>query len=327
MQRHSFARNRWSAGLLLALVVGAAWSWAAASQGAPGTLPVFAGEDVPWILRSSQSRLLIKEKQQAYVTTDSTSRVVTLHWTSSQYVGQPPNWSLTWDSATDGMGSCKTLTQDQIVTTRFYPTSCAIADADSILVGGINGDGETIIEVWDLTWVGPMPTPVIEGSSGLLVIPISQPNVTKTRVYQADEAGQRFVCSLAGLRVSGSSDAAAILVQFYDSQDVYTVDLGSSIPVLLVSESTPGALFSAPASLAPKDHTGMRFADRTDTGYVYIFERGRNGWWDQPYDAPILILIDGDRNGTIDSLVQLSDLDFEHAGWSDIDNFTEWWLH
>jgi hypothetical protein len=147
-------------------------------------------------------------------------------------------------------------------------------------------------------------------------------------LYTADEAGRRYVAALAGLRVQGAETEAA-LVQFYDSQDVYVLDLNVHTLLLLASANAPGAIFSAPESLSVTDHTGITCADRTDVGFVYTFSRGKGDltWLDQPYDTPILTLIDSDRDGDVDSFLQLSDEQFTQGGWDDLSNYTDWWLY
>lgn len=173
-----------------------------------------------------------------------------------------------------------------------------------------------------------MPRPAADPATGLVGVDVVLPAVEPKRVWTAGPAApRRFVAGVTGLRKRrGGSDHA--LVQFHEPNDVVMLDLGDGSVTLLASHVDLSALLGTSRSLAAKDYSGLASSERKGMGYVYTFARGRvdRGTSDNGPSWPAPVLLDSDRDGTPDSLLELDEDEWVAQGWSDLDSYVDPWL-
>jgi len=290
----------------------------------------FTPTDTPYMLRMRGGAGAIRNGyQEGRIRTNALDRWVVINWTASPIANQAPNYSLQWSSQHNAFGNNKAQDGFQEFSTRFHPTANCVIDSSRILVGGITPAGRTIIEEWTLGWPEAMPTPVTSTTTGIVSVAVALVTVTDTRrLFDADEVGKKYVRNLCEIRRADAPTESCI-VQFHDSNDVYELNLGDSNMKLLASASISTGPLGLVVGLGAKDHYGVWFGDRLGVGYTYRLVRGHKVG---PLPAtgsspPTVILVDGDRNGTIDSVLQLAAAEYQAQGWSDLANYASWWLY
>jgi hypothetical protein len=244
---------------------------------------------------------------------------IVIDWTAGELVNAQPNYSSpTFDISENAINGHKYEVGQQQFGTFFVPTATCVVDKSYLLVGGLSRQGKTIIEKWELSWPMEIPAPVIDLETGLSSVPVVLPSLgTKTRIYAEDVPGRTWVRNLCGLRRQGQ--AAEALVQFYDSNDIYTIDLATGHLTFLATAGS-GATFTIPA-LTNHKYVAINYGDRSGIGYSYSFVRG---YADQT-TVPTVILIDVDRNGSIDNFLELNDAEWNSQGWSQQSNYANYW--
>jgi hypothetical protein len=107
------------------------------------------------------------------------------------------------------------------------------------------------------------------------------------------------------------------------------MDLASGARSLLASQTDSLACLGVVAALGCTYCDSIQFGDRPETGFSYVF----TGWGPgcvqaapSDTDPRILILLDTDRDGIIDSFKQLSGTQWMAEGWFRLESYREWWL-
>ena len=173
-------------------------------------------------------------------------------------------------------------TAKQIETVSYWPTAVVAMSATELIVAGYDRRGITRIERWDVT----LPSIVIDagGKEHLRTFAVARSEVLLLR-----EAGKGAVCVLEINRGATRS----VLLQFWDSRDIYSLDIDTATLALQVSATQQAGVLSLP-QLADAYLFQVWSGDHISLGYTYILMNmeGRK--------MPIA-LFDGDRDGMIDS--------------------------
>jgi hypothetical protein len=287
--------------------------------------PTFFPQDIPSALLTSDMRgTLQRGFQTGRVSANASERTVYVHWTASALQNRAPDYSLAWDPERGTLGTASFSTDRQAHVVAFYPTAIGRLSGDSILVAGAKTNGGTIIQKWTVLWPSEMPAPVV-GDDGFSSVSLVLPTVQKSVVYSTSGLGSPgFVSGMCGLRSPvGVSDA---LVQYLDPNNVYVMSLTSGAMTLVASETGTSGTIGAIAALGAKDYSGIGSSERAGFGYVYQFYRGRTDVLSSSLDVPVLMIIDSDKDGSIDGHLELSSGAYESTGWATLDNYVSPWL-
>lgn len=203
------------------------------------------------------------------VATDVSEKQVTIAWTLRQPGAQTGNdlWRATAKS---------------VETVSYWPTAVVALSATELIVTGYDHRGITRIERWDVT----LPTIVVDASGKEHLRTFA---VARSDVLMLFETGKEAVCVLEINRGATRS----VLLQFWDSRDVYRLDIDTATLTLQVSATQRAGVLSLP-QLADAYLFQVWTGDHILHGYTYILMsiEGRK--------MPIA-LFDGDRDGTLDS--------------------------
>lgn len=161
----------------------------------------------------------------------------------------------------------------------YWPTAAARVKDGLLVAGKRVATGKTLIQAWSFD-LGQLP-----GAGDLSYAP----QISKQNLYDADIAGRKIV-RLMHEHHGSQSPLGAALVLFGDSNDLYSFD---------VSTQTLGLVL--PASVCPDlALQNWRFVwsgEHANQGYIYVFSDDPNAKLD---DGPSLVLIDNNKNMTID---------------------------
>jgi hypothetical protein len=199
----------------------------------------------------------------------------------------------------------------------YFPTAAVVTTGGKLLVAGKNMTREAETVLYEYTIAHPS-----EDSAGMSVLPAT---VTGTRlVLSLAEPGKDMVRSMKRLygRMYG-----AVLVEFYDSRDVWIVhtETGALVEQVISAGSFPHAN-GVPEYPASTEWDLYCFGgDHITEGYVYGLCGGPGtlqvGF--SPTDVFGLCFRDGDRNGTIDEVIELDSLEWFARGFGESSNYNE----
>ncbi len=280
------------------------------------TPPPFPSGIPAHIWNGSASTPLRHELQVGHVACATTDRLVSVQWSAGALVNTTPDWTV--DPVASEQANPVSFDLQQFATS-YHPTAVGVATESAIVVGGVRVTGETVIEVWSFVWpTMPQPGP------GNVVKTVAPFRKTVNTLYSADQGGRRYVRSIAPLQVQQGAVTHA-LVQFDDSGDVYSISLQNGSLSLVASPTAAGGVGPIP-ELGTFRHTNIEFNDHVGSGYVYIFG-GRGGWLSPVNEPSTLVLLDGDRDGTIDSEQVLLPAQWDQQGWADPASYIDGWKY
>lgn len=166
--------------------------------------------------------------------------------------------------------------------------------------------GHTVVELWTFTPPDRLPAPSIEPASGQTVYPsIRVPITTRRVVLDASEKGRDLVRVLFPNHVVERE----LLVQFWDSRDLYALDVETGALTLLLS-ATPGGGAPHEPALA-NDYVKRWSARHAAQGDCYFLSPEGDGSLD------LLALFDHDLDGGIDEHRTLTREEFRQLGLAD----------
>lgn len=191
--------------------------------------------------------------------------------------------------------------------TRFWPTEVSGAGPGKLAVAGKDmRTGNTVIEVWEFTLPNPFPAPYIDPASGQTVYPdINVPITSRKVVFDEQTSGKNLVWAMFPHHATNNH----LLVQFWDSRDLYTLDLQNGALTLVLSPTQNQGVPQEP-SLA-NDYVDRWSARHATQGYVYFLSPKGNKALD------LLVLFDLDLDGQIDEHRTLTRQEFKQLGLAD----------
>ncbi|MBK8178026.1 MAG: hypothetical protein IPK67_03845 [Planctomycetes bacterium] len=183
----------------------------------------------------------------------------------------------------------------QEVALAFWPTACtSLADGKSLCIAGKERLGNTRIQ--KLTFDAPL---VFTSTTGLSVL-VPAPIAAEEALYNEATQGRDLVRFMTQQR--GVSDR--LLLQFYDSGDIYSLDIGSAPqdpPYQLIAKAS-GAT-TPPVMLVPQlanPYSQLWTGDHQVHGFLYVLCFPSSELVDP------LVLMDGNRDGTLDGSILAS---------------------
>lgn len=287
--------------------------------------------DIPYMLQAANGAGALRcAYQEGKISTVAADQKIVVGWTASALCNQAPQWSLTFNPPHNALGTYKAQSGTQEIPVRYYPTASCAIDSTTFMVAGRSFDGNTIIERWAVRWPAPMPGPVMDPATQIVSVSVALPSIALgQRVYAASVPGKKLVKNMCAIRKSNSSPVSC-LVQFDDSGDVYVMNCNSGQLTLLASAAaSPSGTLGTVAGLSPNNQNGIAFGDHTSAGYIYTLSRGLKlpSELGTPTPPPVVIFVDSNRDGVIESALQVSEADYKSQGWWNLANYNNWWLN
>ena len=192
----------------------------------------------------------------------------------------------------------------QVISLPYWPTTAVSLNDFEIIVAGKMRRGETVME----TVAVPAPTltfDIVTGEPTLVPNPVGAREYT----YMESTVGRDMILFMRHM----SDDPSCLLVGFYDSGDVYRFDPSTEVISLQASSS------GSTGVVAPELATRFNYTwsgDHISLGYIYVLNHG--------VGSDTVVLVDSNRDGTIDSHFVPSGADWAAQGLSDPANYTDW---
>lgn len=284
----------------------------------------FYPSDIPPSVRTSgMAGRLRNGFQSGEVRANAIARTITIEWTASALENQEPNYALVPNFSDSALGDAAVSCDSQLFATNYYPTACGKLSNFAVLIAGIKTNGSTIIQRWDIIWP-EMPAPTIDPGTGLSQVDVAFATVQKTTLYTGSIfASPKYISGICGLRRQG--DPVSALVQFCEPNDIMAFDLTAKTLSLVASETNPLGALGTLQSLSEKNYRGISVRERSPGGYLYEFSR--NNRIALPSAAPILILVDNNKDGVVDGASELSVSAYQSQGFQDLSNYVAPWLY
>ncbi|HED66114.1 MAG TPA: hypothetical protein ENJ09_11235 [Planctomycetes bacterium] len=251
-------------------------------------------------------------------------RKVEIFWAASalENPGQPVDPRAIWNPFTNAPGSARVDTRSQLVQVSYHPTACSKLDDTTLIVAGMDVGGRTIVERWDLAWSAPLPDVSLDPDSHVSSVPVVLPSVRRTTILDR-RGGPRYVTGICGVRRPVGAAVQAV-VQYAKPNDIYLLDVADGSEVLLASSSgAPGILTGIRALTGPanRNHNQIEVLEHSTRGYLYRFWRTRL----EP-GQKILVLVDANKDGSIDDFLELTPGQYTSQGLDNLRNYDEFWL-
>lgn len=289
-----------------------------------GSLGAHAQSPVPpTLIRGGSSEQIRIAHQAGRVTTFAAEKEVRIAWTAMALLNGPQPPEAHWADS-----QYEWATDDQVFTTRHYPTASCVVSGSMVVVCGKTDSGDTLIESWLLAWPSPMPAPSTNVQTGVTSVGIALPSLgARTELYKATVIGRALVRNVTSLRRSMGAPQHLVL-QFDDSNDIYSLDLATKTLTLLGSSSSPGGSLGVLPLTSGQDC--LLFGNKiggSETGYSYTFAETRWGSSMAVEDPNFvtMVLVDSDRDGVIDNVRQYTNAQRKADGWTELVNFANYW--
>ncbi len=275
---------------------------------------------------------LRKQHQSGKLTCYSLDKKLTINWTASGLENLQPDWSLFWDPTGEPiLGTHRVTTTTQEFVVDFHPTAACVISNDAILVGGINEAQETIIQRWDLVWPDSMPVLKVDPNTGISQVGVAMVNCSvKKVIYKDTVAGRNLVRDLCWIRKADTRNTCS-LVQFDDSGDLYSLEMYTgALQLLSTHEDASGTLGMISGLVGPTQRS-VAYRDHATVGYTYTLSRldrsGRHLSVDLAGIPSYVILVDNNRDGTIDTYLELNGAEYISQGWRDMGSYLNPWTY
>lgn len=260
--------------VIVVLTVGLAAATTVGQDPATGGPPDAALDSVferDWVLQITDHPILGK------VSFDLSDKTVNIKWVYSDHpAGERKN----------------TARAKQVEPLDFWPTSVAALTESLVLVAGRRQNGKTIIQKWII--IPPLVTTLVNGS-GVHLTP--QAVASKTLVFSTSQPGMKDVAWMLP-RIRGNGDSTtSVFVQFWDSKNVYSVDLLTGSAQIQASPTANVAPLVLPELDRPFDE--FSYGMHVTEGFVLMLAR-------QDVQGPTVLLQDNPVDGTLDVATRLT---------------------
>lgn len=215
-----------------------------------------------------------------------------------------------WSAKPPGAGSDGIVTSSVVqYILPFWPTAFeGTWQPGTIYVGGLNDRGVT--KVFRIT-VGEPAFGYAQSSGGELNPVLAPGSVTEVEeVLSVKQPGKHIISGIW----SNLGDGSRLIVQFHDSADVFDYHMGTEAFTLLLSRQNQAAFHVVPFLGAHYDRA-QRFV-HADHGYVYSL--GTSGKYGP---KPWIVLVDPDRNASVDQVLLMAKPLWEAMGFADASKY------
>ena len=210
-------------------------------------------------------------------------------------------WEQLYDSGN------KIYTDGGRIPTAFWPTAVAPIDDDEIVIAGKSQRGDTVIQRRRFTQAYVLEESLPGGGGETYqFFPPQQEQITE--VFRENDTNYDMVTGMFPVRVgSHSNPATKIFVQFWSSRDLYELDLSTGAYSMVLSAAAQPALNGVYDAFTVREHVTQ--------GMFYLFRRLE--WVAPGEEVPILVLVDVNRDGVLDSSFTLDDTQWATGGYGD----------
>ncbi len=191
----------------------------------------------------------------------------------------------------------------QSIALSYYPTAARFLEPGDVCVAGKQRLGATTVEIFGIV----PPTVTVDATTGETSLGLQA--ITKIdNVFDERATGKDMV----RLMFPSFDTPSIVFVQFWDSLDLYSIDITSSTHSLVASTASQAGILHAPG--LGRRYMLVRQYDHVAQGHLYVM----SGVTDSD---PILVFADADRDGAIDSEFELTAAQWESQGYQDAANY------
>lgn len=199
----------------------------------------------------------------------------------------------------------RALTRDTLEATSYWPTCTApFANGKFLVAGKSPRTGNTVLELWSVS------PPTAPSASAIGPTAEFQPGGVSERVglYDATAAGRDIVMRMQPM-LTPSAVPTHVLVQFFDSRDIFSFDVVQQTLVCVASPIAHANCLTVPLLSQPLMSQSRRHVSE---GYLYIYSHD-----DAPAsETSIAILRDTNMDAVIDGVSTYSLAQYQAAGYS-----------
>ena len=181
----------------------------------------------PEIRSMDSGAVLQRGNQVGFVSCSTWDRTVNIFWSASPLMNEKPDWDNAlqqWEDLIDVLDN-----DYQEYPVAFYPNLAEVIDANTLLVAGATADQESIIEKWTLKWPAVEEEPALDPQTGKLSVEVILPvEITTQLIFLGGTRNDpQFIRAMCGVATQ-EDGVVASLVLFHESNELYTLDLGSN---------------------------------------------------------------------------------------------------
>jgi len=211
------------------------------------------------------------------------------------YFTTAKKFTMTWRHSS-GVGA------SQDIALPFYPTAICRNGMDVIYVAGRNQKGQTVVHAMTYT-----PPTVTVGGGG--AVSIGNAVVTNIDVlYHEATTGRDMIRFMRPTLF----DSTKLLIQFWDSRDLYLLDTTSGAYTKVASSTASPGVLQVPSI---QDHFDMVwFAEHVAYGYVYVLGSAK-------HDVNALIIYDMNKDGVFDGFLSIPKSQWATSGFESAVDF------
>lgn len=190
---------------------------------------------------------------------------------------------------------------DQTIATSYWPTAIRVIDANTVVVTGKERapSNSTVVEIW--TFSDPSAGYVGDVNNPSNIVWNFQPGerTAVDEVYDAATPGRDMIMAVFSLEGAPSDQ---LLVQFYDSRDLYKLECDTGTLTLAASPTGQSSGVITEPNLLSDSHSSYWQGEHNTHGYLYVFTQG--GFIIEP--SSTLVFFDSDKDGTLDGSLVLN---------------------
>lgn len=260
--------------------------------------------------------------QRGWYEVNSAHKIVTAQWMAGENANEHPDTPYPIVPLEAGMKHMQQASEE--ILTRFFPLFAAVVDSERVFVAGVTDDGKAVLEVWRQAWPTNMPQPQSDGAdSGPRSVNVVLPRRTIERIATITDPQRVHVLNVTPVRRS-NGPSTQVIVQYWESTELHLVDLASGAHTLLASATGAEGIGPIP-QLGQVRFNALAGRKHATAGFVYFLQYFQNGAVRSTL-PDVVVLIDQDYNGTIDTHQIVTSAQFSApGGWRDLVHYPDWW--
>ncbi|MCC6407388.1 MAG: hypothetical protein IT453_09490 [Planctomycetes bacterium] len=218
----------------------------------------------------------------------------------------------------DATSHANVVQDDDTYAMRVWPTAIATVGDHQLAVASRNTSGDTVIELW--TFAPSQVNSQTQADGTVSHSVVAGQRTAKTTLYAASVTGRHLVKGMCR-RLGGTEPA--ILVQFYDSSDVYVLGVQSHVLTLVASPTSAAGVLSNP--MLSQRFTSYSARELVSGGFVYTLRLPGDDW--EPSEISMLVLRDPNEDGALDSIEALDGETHWSRGWGRSTSWSDLWTY
>lgn len=278
----------------------------------------------PEIRSMDSGAVLQRGNQVGFVSCSTWDRTVNIFWSASPLMNEKPDWDNAlqqWEDLIDVLDN-----DYQEYPVAFYPNLAEVIDANTLLVAGATADQESIIEKWTLKWPAVEEEPALDPQTGKLSVEVILPvEITTQLIFLGGTRNDpQFIRAMCGVATQ-EDGVVASLVLFHESNELYTLDLGSNELSLLADPMLDQGWLGMIPELGRHYYDGVLRSEKVSGEFIYKFLRNPRRNDINENGQPSLVLLDANQDGVLDGHLVLTADEWVTQGWADVNNYVHDW--